>query len=436
MSMRLALALVLCLFTAPRSADVARRVAAVLTRVEAPDAGAIAAGAAEIASLGDVAGVLLDALGTGCVPGDGNDGTRLAPGQRTLLLAAVERLGPATLGRFVAEVARDPASATRVSAALRVLGAAHGTPDARAMLALARAAEERDLAVEEALVEVLQLAFARSAGNLVALSTEWKELGPVSASVAVRALEPLRSDEALACLRSLLGQRPEYDALLLGAIGNSLAGGFSAGAAELLAQELQPYVRSADGSQAQAAVAALGRLGEPDSVPLLLDVAEGASAPMRRAAFGALRRLGGVSLPESVELWRGWYEREQSWWEERAPARIAAVADEGEVAPELSQRFALARELGEHPLYRDELVAALLPWLAHADPAVRILACQALGRLDSPRALAPLCALLEDDERAVAAAAHATLAELTRSSPPVRRAACQEFLRRSGFHVD
>ena len=315
---------------APSSATVvARQVARVLLRQEEPDPGAIAAGAAEIARLGDVSGALFDALGTHSVRADGgeHDGedVRLSRGQMAVLLAAVELLAPAKRAGFVAEVQRAPARAERVTAALRVLGVAH-PPDARAMLALAQAAEAHGLesGFEDALEDALPLALARGAASLETVANAWRELGPLAASTTVRVLERQRTAEALACLRALLGRRPEYDACLLVAIGNALEP-LPLGEVESLAGELECYLRRGDSSQAQAAATALGRLGHPGSVPCLIERLESEDLALARAALGALRTIGGAALPDSVGLWRGWYAREESWRQERAPELIEAL---------------------------------------------------------------------------------------------------------------
>jgi len=426
----------LCLQADPtaEAPTLAARVAHVLTRVEAPDTAAIDAGARELLRLGDVSDLLLESLGTGRAPGEDGDGALLTPGQRALLLAAIERLGSTKSAIFVADAARDPRSAIQVAAALRLM--ASGTYDVHAMLALARAAEASGLesGVDEALEESLSAALARSSASFAAVESLWKDLGPVAASSAVRALEHQGGVRALDCLRSLLGRRAEYDACLLVAIGNSLAN-LPAKSVETLARDFERYLHSVDSAQAQAAAIGLGRLACPSSVPALIECL-GDDRPLARTALTALRTCGSVSLPGSASLWRNWYGLEESWWQERAPVLLESLENAEAEGRTLADLVVIARELSEHPLHRDDLVAGFRPMLMHADPGVRGLACQTLERLDTLRAVPPLRLLLADEDPSVVAAARDTLERLFQRHLPPDRRTWQAYLREHGLVDD
>jgi hypothetical protein len=413
----------------PAPPDLAPGVARILSREEPLDARAIAAGARELLALGDVEAILLQSLGTGCIPEteDGGGG-RLGADQGALLRAAVAGLGPARLAAFVGAVEREPSSATSVAAALRVLAL---RPDSTvaSMLALARTAEANGsgAGVEDALEEALAAVFRRSPRDCAAVAGEWRHLGPLTASVAVRALEHTSDPEAVRCLGTLLGRRSEFDACVLSSLANQ-AERVARTDAATLAEEVQAYLRSEDSACAQAACSVLARLGVPSSVPGLIEHVEDDDPLVSRAVLSALQAIGGVALPPSAAAWRAWFGREDRWWREEAPPAIEALAQAGELGTSLADLVTLSRDLSEHPLFRDELVVAFGPLLAHPEPGARVLACQALERLGSRLALPDLCAHLEDRDREVISAAHTALVALTGVDLPAKRGRWTRYL--------
>src|SRR6185503_16438532 len=100
----------------------------------------------------------------------------------------------------------------------------------------------------------------------------------------------------------------------------------------------------------------------------------------------------------------------------------------GEGGTGLADLVAPVRELSEHPLYRDELVAVLAALLRRPDPEVRILGCDALQRLGSRLALPELCPRLGDRNRTVAVAAHRALVALSGVDLPAKHAVWHEHL--------
>jgi HEAT repeat protein len=224
----------------------------------------------------------------------------------------------------------------------------------------------------------------------------------------VRALARTPSRAALESLSSWLGRREELDVGILLALG-SLHAFVDRERDEDLVREVQSYLSSRDSTRIQAAATALGRLGTAESVPWLIELLVHEDAPVQRTALAALRSIGGVRLPGSVSAWRAWYAREETWFQEHAPALLEELVTAEESEEATTRVRAVLASLTEHRLHRDELFTHLEPLFAHERPRLRVLACQAAERLASRRALPTLVAMLRDVEENVVSAACAAL---------------------------
>lgn len=388
----------------PMAAELTR----ILVRAEEPDDAALASTARELVALGEVAPLLIDVVGRGRTPEP--DGQRLGPRQLELACEALLLTGGRRLGAFVHEVEADPRSPERVAAALRIVARQSNRDAIASLTGLARAAESRTLfadvepVFEAALAELL----ARDPSRVRRLAAPFTELSPAGAAVAVRVVGATGSADALQCLRTQLGRRAELDGPVLAELAR-VAHRSSPEEAHQLAGEALPYLRSRTPGESQAAAVLLGRLAVPDSVPGLIECLVDESPSTVRAGLAALRAVGGVGLPASPALWRSWYGREETWWQERAPELFlvpAAGLDDEQFLGEISARL---REVSEHRLHRNELVARLAPLLSSPRPAVRTLVCECLARLGSRLALPALAALCADPDGEVAAAARTAM---------------------------
>ena len=157
----------------------------------------------------------------------------------------------------------------------------------------------------------------------------------------------------------------------------------------------------------------LGFVAVPESVPYLIERLESADEPTSRAALAALRLVTGARLTPAARAWQAWHVREEAWWRDVAPERIERLAEAETAGLAVGDVNALARELCEHPLHREELALAFRASLAHPDPAVRVIGCQALERLKARSGASLLFPLLHGGSREVVTAARSALVAIT-----------------------
>jgi HEAT repeat protein len=211
----------------------------------------------------------------------------------------------------------------------------------------------------------------------------------------------------------------------------------------------------------QAALAALGRSGRQDAVPILIERLASESEPLCQAAAEALAELTGQDLGSEPAPWRRWWEQHKDlaadrWLEERLTyqaerarrlegdldrtrGQVVRLHQQLHARLPAADRLSHVQELAEEddPAVRVLAVgwaAELLPTVdalgqrALADvllrlaqdgsPEVQCRAVLALGRVADPRGLDRLCGLLERAPPAVRAAAARSLAQLARGTGP------------------
>ncbi len=163
--------------------------------------------------------------------------------------------------------------------------------------------------------------------------------------------------------------------------------GDSAALEPLLAalEEADPALSQA---ASQAAQQVLARLADPAAIPTLDQALQHSDPAIRRAALDAIGRLGGVEALDPL---------------------AAALSD-----PQLELRQAAATRLAQviQGLEQAGDSPALQAALAHTHPQVRGQAAAALGRLGGEGALESLLAALQDDDPSVRQALVSALAEL------------------------
>jgi HEAT repeat protein len=148
-----------------------------------------------------------------------------------------------------------------------------------------------------------------------------------------------------------------------------------------------------------------------------------------------LRLVARTRLSSSASAWRAWLAREERWWQERAPERLALLADDTTLA--VGDVHRLVGELCAHPLQREALAPALAPLLGHSDPAVRVIGCQALATLGARSGAPLLYPLLRGGPVEVVTAARSALVAITgvewRGTPEVM---AQRLAARGFFALD
>jgi HEAT repeat protein len=290
---------------------------------------------------------------------------------------------------------RARASQTARRAVLGVLEIGGEAQDLR--LAAAAAQAEREGAEPDPVALVLLERTARAVvlregkRGCDALRAVYDEAGEELKPRWIRALGDVGSQHALELLGTWVGRPDEPSLVLVQEISRAAARlepPFDA--------SLRASVRAclSDGSPAlrrEAALAA-GRLGDDESLPLLVALLEGESGP-RRNAWWALKAITGRSFREDARPWSRWVAEEQAWWGDRSGSVLAELhsADEAVVA-------AAVQEIATHRYRRHELALELSAIAGEGGADRARLVCSALVQLGSPVARKGLEACLEHED--------------------------------------
>lgn len=189
----------------------------------------------------------------------------------------------------------------------------------------------------------------------------------------------------------------------------------SSGNEQELRKRVRTFLRSRDSGLQRQAMRAAVALRDTAAIPDLIEITMRADGGGQRMAFSALRKLTGQRLPDRAGAWETWYEREQSWMQDEAPAALERLAS-GEDA----EVVAAVHALSCRGLARDHFAVELAHLLRdHPSATVRGQVCLGLQRLGSTAALSELVHALDDEDPAVRAHAYKVLSSLTgRSLPP------------------
>jgi len=282
-----------------------------------------------------------------------------------------------------------------------------------ALVGMVRAMEPLELesgSARAALEDALARQWARQPRSRARCESLAQDLDRDRLAVLARAAASAGTAEAAEFLLSLLG-RDLFDHELDGVVLRELGRLGARGALELDPSHLGTLRGVLDSSEPELrrlASAALGALGDVEACAPLVELLESHDPLGREAARRGLRAICGVDLGTQASRWSDWLEAEQAWWNESAPAVIAALT-RGQAA-ELLRALS---ELERHPLQRRSIAAELGPLAIHADPLVARAACRALARTASRGAVPWLLeALASADERTRQESA-AALRELT-----------------------
>jgi len=300
-----------------------------------------------------------------------------------------QRIAPALL------VLREAGSAREFTRCLELAGPGEGEGTSELVAALAAICAREPATCELA----LSAACSAQPGDAEAIVHGLAEAhnGPAALALAQLALRrPQLSCVALSALLSEVEHLPRpLDADLLGLLR------------EQLAHEDHPA--------AQELLLLAGRLEDDESVPLLLKRLAGTRADQRANALWSLRRITGLGLGPDAAAWSLWFQEEQQWWKDRAPAVLALLHGE-----DLAAQARALGELGQRFWHRQQVADELVEYLAHARPDGARMACGLLGKLGCTSALPALQARLEDENAGVKESARAAIAGLTGKKIPSR----------------
>jgi HEAT repeat protein len=349
------------------------------------------------------------------------DPTVLDPEQRALLERTARFLPAAEVTLAVQRGLEGEPSAAWRGAALGLMATHARAPDLASMIKLlpprSEDAEQLLPAFRSALVEIVR----RDPATVEQLSS----MGYVERATAlevVRAVGRAGVPRGVAWLTEQLREPDLVDVALLEL--QRLAPALPSGRSATCAAAVRPWLAAPEPGRRRRAGSALVALRDTSAIPGLIELLESADASERKWVWTALRDLSGCALPDNPEAWRHWYEQEQQWWKEQAPATFERLESEDE-----AQAVAAVRAVAERGLRRDLMTAELVRALRrHPSPVVRRQACAGLQRLGSRHALEGLVRALRDPDERVRAQAHQALAAITGLSPAADAEAWSEAL--------
>ena len=347
------------------------------------------------------------------------DGRVLTLGERerAALLEGARRLGRAALVGPWTTGAGGTAAQRRT--AIELVGLCGHATDLETALRAATPAVTNESGDPEAmrlLEEAAARLLARAPDMLVVLRPAILHSAPAVSGHLIRSLGHAPDEGTLEFLEELLAFDERLELPLLSEI-ERVARRSAPPFDEDLCARVGSYLRSPDRQLVRTAATTLAVLRDEAALPALLELCANPDAALSAAAFLALERTTGLSLPRRAERWRSWFQAEQRWLREESPRVCSALWSD-----EVPQVLAALRTLGGHRLERRRFAHAVVPLLEHASAAVRGQTCRTLSALGSSEMRDAIERLLRDADASVSAAAREALRALGdatgSSSPP------------------
>jgi HEAT repeat protein len=145
-----------------------------------------------------------------------------------------------------------------------------------------------------------------------------------------------------------------------------------------LVGQARERLRSGEAEERLAAVDLLGVVGDGRDVPVLLDLAADEDPHLQRAAYQALKRLSGATLPYRHARWTYWWEHQGSLAAEQVERAIERLEHRPD-RDDAEDHVAVLRTLGWIDLVAVEL--ALQAWFHRPEAELRHAACRLAGDL-------------------------------------------------------
>lgn len=359
--------------------------------------------------------ILLDALSLDELP-TGSGSLGLGKSEHAVLLDGARQLGREAFAPFWSEAA-SATSSRRRRTAIELVGLVGKSGDLGTAVLAASGLEPGDALDPEnvrALEDAATRLLTRDPGTLTLLRPAILHSHPELAGHLIRAVAQVPDERTLVFFADILGLEPRLDLPVLSQIAR-IARIQNPPFDDRLRAHVRAYLGDPDRQIVRTAAMALAEFQDEEALPKLLELAAGADKAVSGAAFLALERTTGMSLPRRPERWQSWLALEQSWLERRGPDLLAAL--DGHDVPLL---VASLREIACHRLGRQRMAVGVASLLGHEDRRVRLEVCLTLQALGSPSMRESLEQMLRDEDadvaRAAAGALHALGASPTSSS--------------------
>ncbi len=365
---------------------------------------------------------LFEILRDGRVPDRGEGEQILSVVQRDLILLSFERLGRTGTLASLAHLLADPKTVPERIATIEILSAVGRTKDLERVFELALAQDEENAS------RAMADAFRRAACSISKRDGEafrwiaetWRSVRPELLADLILAIGESEDPRGLEFLSDMIFWKSDLaDAAVaqIPRVGRSRDEDLN----EELRVRLRVQLDPERPDRCRTICMALAELEDLSSLPQIIESLGHESKGLRESAHWALKRLTRLNFPPDPARWSRWYAAELEWLrrEKNAVFRRLLSDQEGQVARAL-------HEVEQHPLARDELLAALPSLFESSNPFVRILACQGATDLGREEAVPVLIDALEDPSAEVVKAAHDALRELTGLNLPEDTSAWRE----------
>ncbi len=385
--------------------------AAVVARLLAQDAAQEAAVLRSLCALGrNGLDPMFAALLEDRLPGDPGRVVPLSDSQRALLRRAMAASEPGLLRAFLTSaLERDPVPRAFLETLL-VFGPRARSQDQRFLIdtaarGLERGGDPQALfgACEEALAGVL----VRSPRSQADLPGLWRSSPSGFQAVIAGAVTRAGDPAGLRFLAGLLGATDEQDGLVLAAM-TQLVSHPGLPASDDVCEPLRRLLAQGGAARIQSAAILLGKLGDEEAIPWLIEALENDSRGVQNQAGRALEEITGLSFRNEPRRWRAWYEEELAWFEERGESALEALHSEQE-----QEVFEAVRTLARRRLHRQEIAEELSALLAHDSVSLRRVVPGALAQIGSAVAVPALIDTLDDPDPDVARIGWKALEALT-----------------------
>jgi hypothetical protein len=352
---------------------------------------------------------LFDVLIVGQTPNLGNQAARsLDDPAKQALCQALMAIGREPLLAFLRSRLVPAPSPEESLAALRCLEPVASLTEVDLCFAWAQGAQCSADGVGQRFKGLLAGLLAKDPARCIDLRVAILATNPAAAEAALLAVEQNPCREQGLLLARLLGNSAELDQSLIVRLGRYWQE-HPAWIDSHALQVVRLLAENGSAACAAAALTALGRARDEDSLPVLLAAVEGGDRLRSSAAHLALEALSGLRIRSKPELWRRLHERSQLWEQARGEAARQALyqGDRGEVARSL-------REISEQRLARDRWSDAVCQVFRRGELGMSYQAVAALRALASPRSIPTLLEQIsQSQDRRLRDLANAALVEIT-----------------------
>ncbi|MBI1382678.1 MAG: hypothetical protein GC161_16505 [Planctomycetaceae bacterium] len=185
------------------------------------------------------------------------------------------------------------------------------------------------------------------------------------------------------------------------------------GSYDRILREMRGGLDAEDAPTRREAALAVGWLRDDRSLARLTELLDDPEVAPRNAALWSLRRISGLQLRGSKELWRRWLHDSEDWWLHRSETCFAVLRT-GK-PPEVLQAL---QEIGRQNIGRERVIRELEAVLGMDSAEVVATACAVLERLEDTAAVPMLSRVLLRSDPTVATPAHRALVKLTGAHLP------------------